>query len=418
MDFLYTFLTFLQPGVLWPSLDAVRPILVASVFAALSGVMLRNPVYARGAVFGHPAFFYLSVFILAQVVSVHYSGTSSMLNEFAYWQVYLFFVVVSLLLIHDAHAFKRYVWGIVVGGMVIVLYGLYAVHAHLPAAVGGRAGAYGMYENHNDYSFMIILLLPFIYVFWREQRGFTRLLLLLSLLACVIGMFQSLSRGGMLALVLECVLIGLFFTHGGKRAGVLLLLGVLGTAAIGYQWEKRAENQGSTYTAEDAKTERTELWRTGLKMVKKHPLLGVGSRRFGEYTRRYAEISYDNIGKNSHNTYIEIIATSGLFGFIPFVFMLWHMFRELLKPMTHPDYAWLEAVRTAALISLCSLALRALLDAKPHDWGFYVLCALALTYAALRRALENSTKEPGIDTMSLSSTPEADAMPAGGMLKN
>ncbi|MBI3776088.1 MAG: O-antigen ligase family protein [Gammaproteobacteria bacterium] len=417
MDFLYSFLTFLQPGVLWPSLDAVRPILAASVLAALSGVLMRNPVYARGAVFGHPAFFYLGVFILAQVVSVHYSGTPSMLKEFAYWQVYLFFVVISLLLIHDASAFKRYVWGIIAGGMVIVLYGLYAVQAQLPAAVGGRAGAYGMYENHNDYSFVIILLLPFIYVFWREQRGFTRLLLLLSLAACITGMFLSLSRGGMLALVLECVLIGVFFTQGAKRIGVLLLMCVIGTVAIGYQWEKRAENQGSSYTAEDAKGQRTELWRTGLKMVKRHPLLGVGSRRFGEYTRRYAEISYDNWGKNSHNTYVEIAATSGLVGFISFVFMLWHMFRELLKPLIHPDYAWLEAVRTAALVSLCSLALRALLDAKPHDWGFYVLCALAITYAALRRALENNIQEPGIDNPSLASAARPDAVPSGNFLK-
>lgn len=393
MDFLYTFLTFLQPGIVWPELDVIRPMLVVSALAGLSGLMLRTPVYARGAVFGHPAFFFLTVFILAQVVSVHYSGTSSMLKEFAYWQVYLFFVVVSLLLVNDARAFKRYVWGIVAGGMVIVLYGLYAVYAELPAAVGGRAGAYGMYENHNDYSFAIVLLLPFLYVLWREQHGMTRLILAMSLVACVVGMFLSLSRGGMVVLVFECVLIGLFFTQGARRALLLLLLGVVGMAAIGYQWEQRAENQGSNYTAEDAKGQRVELWRTGWKMVKKHPVVGVGSRRFGEFSRRYAEISYDNWGKNSHNTYVEIVATSGLLGFIPFLSMLWLMARELRKPLAVSGYEWLDALRVAALIGLCSVAVRAFLDAKPHDWGFYVLCALAIAYAALRRALEQAGAE-------------------------
>lgn len=390
MDFLYSFLTFLQPGVLWPALDAIRPMLVVSALAGLSALLLRKPVYARGAVFGHPAFFFLAVFIVAQAVSVHYSGTSSMLKEFVYWQVYLFFVVISLLLINDARAFKRYIWGIVAGGMVIVLYGLYAVYAQLPAAVGGRAGAYGMYENHNDYSFAIVLLLPFLYVLWREQRGIPRSILAMSLVACVAGMFLSLSRGGMVVLVLECVLIGLFFARGAKRVGLVLLLCAAGTAAIGYQWEQRAENQGSNYTAEDAKGQRVELWRTGLKMVKKHPVLGVGSRRFGEFSRRYADISYDNWGKNSHNTYVEIIATSGLLGFIPFALMLWYMVRELRKPLARAGHEWLDALRVAALISLCSVALRAFLDAKPHDWGFYVLCALAIAYAALRRALENT----------------------------
>ena len=42
------------------------------------------------------------------------------------------------------------------GGIWIVVYGIYAVYEGPNTARTGAAGAYGMYENHNDYTFIII----------------------------------------------------------------------------------------------------------------------------------------------------------------------------------------------------------------------------------------------------------------------
>jgi O-antigen ligase len=385
--FLYTFFNFLQPGILWPELASLRPMLVISVIAGLAGLMSRGD-YVKIEALKHPAFVALTAFIFAQVVSLYYGGFSSMLGEFEYWHVYLLFVAVSLYVMADIVSLRRYLLGMIFGSMVVVFYGIYAVYAHLPAAVGGRAGAYGMYENHNDYSFIIIQNLPFIYMLRREASGLLRLLLGISLLACIIGIFLSLSRGGMVALIVELILMLWASLSGRKRTWAIAAMVGFGTLAIGYQWAMRAANQGDSYTAADAESSRLELWNAGFNMVKARPILGVGSRHFNEFSREYGELSGDQIGKNSHNTYIEVVSTSGLVGFISFVLMLRAMIRELKVKVDAPGNELLDGIRAAALISLYSIILRGMLDAKPHDWSFYVLCAVTIACGMLRRTAE------------------------------
>ena len=217
MSFLYSFLNFLQPGILWPDIADLRPMLVISAIA-LAAAALRQSSYPRQAAFGHPIFLWLTAFMFAQVLSVYYGGVGAMLEEFSFWSVYLIFAVVSLLLISDTVSLKRYVLGMIAGGMFLVGYGIYAVYAQVGFGVTGRAGAYGMYENHNDYTFIILQIIPFIYLYIVAEAGlFRRSLLALSLLTCIAGVFLSLSRGGILALLLEFVLI-VVFTMQGKRS--------------------------------------------------------------------------------------------------------------------------------------------------------------------------------------------------------
>lgn len=387
MDFMYSFLTFLQPGILWPELVPYRPVFVLSLVAVGVGLLYRSS-YPRGIAFAQPAFRYLVFFIVVQVFSVYYSGVSSMLEELGYWYIYPMFVVISILLINSVSALKHYVWGMIAGSMVVVLYGIYAVYAQLPCAVQGRAGAYGMYENHNDYTFIIIMVLPFLYLYWRvESSRFRRLLLALSMLACVVGVFLSLSRGGMLALVLELGLIVLLAVNKKRRTLLLFLLILFGFAAISYQWAKRAENQGDSYTYENAKDSRIELWKIAKNMVLAHPLMGVGSRRFREFKQDYGEISHDNQGLVAHNTYIEIITGSGLFGFISFFLMLRSMVRALKVPAGASAPMYLSVTGTAALIGLYAIIFRALFDSKTYDWSFYVLCTIAIVCTVLRHSL-------------------------------
>jgi O-antigen ligase len=279
------------------------------------------------------------------------------------------------------------------GSTWVIGYGLYSLYAGLDTAASGRAGAYGMYENHNDYSFIILQTLPFAYLFLRSETGLVRrLFLAASVLLCLVGIFLSLSRGGMLALVLQVVLIVAFTMTPRWRLLLLPLVLAVGAAAVSYQYAKRAENQGAGYTAADAETTRFELWRAGRKMVEAHPLLGVGSRSFGENAEIYAEISHDNRGKNAHNTYIDVAATSGLLGLAAFVLMLRATIRELRAPAGKAPSP-LEDIRKAALIAIYTICFRALLDVKSEDWSFYLLVTIAATSGTLLRARDKALSE-------------------------
>lgn len=405
MDFLYPFVNFLQPGILWPDLADYRPAITMAVIAVLVGLR-RASLYPRGEAFGSKVFVYLMWFVVAQGLSVYYSGMSAMLEEFNFWFQFPLFVGVSLILITDEASLRRYVWGTLVGSMVVVFYGIYAVPAWGGYEGTGRAGAYGMYENHNDYSFIIIQILPFVYMYWRtEERKLLRLLLLISGFACLVGIAMSLSRGGMIALVLEVAMIVIFCMTHPKRLWLLPLVAVLGMGAIAYQYAKRAENQGSGYTAEDAENSRYELWKAGWNMIKDRPLLGVGSRRFPEYSREYYDLSHDQIGKVSHNTYIEVASGSGILGFLGF-FLAGLNLRRLLRETPDVEVPpFVDATRRGATVAFHAIMLRAFLDAKPHDWCFYSIAAIGVASVLLQRQYaamaeeeedsEDTDEEPG-----------------------
>ena len=399
MSFLLSFFNFLQPGILFPASAAFRPMLVMMAIGLLLGV-LRRAEYSRLAAYSHPIFAWLMAFILAQILSVYYGGIWSMIEELSFWSTYPVFVIVSILLMSNAVALRRYVWGMILGGMTLVAYGIYGLYAwggYTPrgADASGRAGAYGMYENHNDYTFIIVQILPFIFMYMRAESGVLRRGFLgASMIACVIGVFLSLSRGGILALVLEFALIVLIGMQGRRRLLLLPILAVAGASAVGYQWATRAENQGDGYTAESAESGRLELWKAGIRMAQRNPLFGVGSRRFGEFAKEYSDLSHDMRGKNSHNTYVEILASSGLIGFVCFALMCYFLIRELRRRPRTRGPPWLEATRLATLISFYSILFRALLDAKVYDWSFYTLCSIGLVCVLLQRRMDSLATPP------------------------
>lgn len=385
MSFLYPFINFLQPGMLWPDLASLRPMLVVSALALLAALW-RHSTYERGEAWRSKEFVWLVVFVIAQGLSVYKSGAAQMLEELGFWYVFLLYVAVSVVLIRDEETLSRYVWGTMIGSLVVVVYGLYAVPAWGGYMGTGRAGAYGMYENHNDYTFIIIQSLPYLYMFWRrEAKVLRRLLLMAGMLACVTGVAMSMSRGGIIALVLEVVLIVIIGQEGRRRWWLLPLIIVLGAGAVSVQYARRAANQGEGYTAEDAEESRLELWRAGWRMVLANPVLGVGSRRFPEYAQDYYDLSYDQKGKVSHNTYIEVASTSGLIGFLSFILMGWRLIQDLRR--TRPGLSRIgviDSTRRATLIGIYAMMMRAFLDAKPYDWSFYTFCAIGIACCRLR----------------------------------
>jgi len=377
MSFAFPFANFFQPGVFWPALADIRPMQILAVLALLA-TLGRRASYNRMDAVAHPAAKWLLLFLFVQVISVYRSGLAAVASEFMDWLPYALFVLLSLRIITDGATLRSYVWGMMCGSAWIILWGIYAVHAGLMGENGNRAGAYGMYENHNDYSFIIVQALPFFFIFWRNETSrLRRWFLMIATVASIIGIFLSLSRGGMIALVIEIVLI-VWLTMGRRARLVLLPLVIAaGAAAISYQYIARAANQGNDYTAEDAETSRYELWRAGENMLKAHPFLGVGSRTFGEHSTEYEEISHDNLGKNAHNTFIEVAATSGLLGFGCFLLMIRGAIRETRKPRPGEDLVWESRICTATLIALATMCFRAMFDAKPWDWSFYVLATIA-----------------------------------------
>jgi O-antigen ligase len=386
MAFLYPFIVFLQPGILWPALAPFKPGLSISILALIIGLMHRRASTDRATrQLTHMIFIALCVFAVTQGLSVHYSGMGIMLGTTLFWMNYAIFVAASALLIRDVKGLMHFLMGTIAGSAVVIFYGIYAVATHSPKLAGNRAGAYGMYENHNDFTFVILMSMPFAFMMIPLLKSkLAKFAMIVFVAACILGTVLSLSRGGMICLVFMVAMLYWQVTKGAKRMAGIIVLGIIGAGAIAWQFAAREENQAGHYTAEDAKSSRYELWRAARKVFEAHPLLGVGSGRFGEHAHEYAELSKSQRGKVTHNTYLEVLTGSGLFGFVSFMLVLWGILRESSARWGPKDSAVPIEIRIATFICILSLMLRSMLDAKAHDWSYYVLATVAIAIASLK----------------------------------
>jgi O-antigen ligase len=70
---------------------------------------------------------------------------------------------------------------------------------------------------------------------------------------------------------------------------------------------------------------RLDYWNAAIGMFKDHPFSGVGIDRFGEYYRQYAvqnQVVQGQITDNAHSVYLQLLATGGIFLFIPYLLLV------------------------------------------------------------------------------------------------
>lgn len=86
---------------------------------------------------------------------------------------------------------------------------------------------------------------------------------------------------------------------------------------------KKPEEKALELNTERAVNSRLTLWKTGLKMFQENPVLGVGIGnyyvRYNDYVKKYPEL---NIGVESysvHNSYIKVLAETGVIGLLAFL---------------------------------------------------------------------------------------------------
>jgi Lipid A core - O-antigen ligase and related enzymes len=78
--------------------------------------------------------------------------------------------------------------------------------------------------------------------------------------------------------------------------------------------------------------ERIRLWITGLLMFKDHPVIGVGSGnylvRYIDYIKAYPYLYLGRDAYSVHNSYIKVMAETGLLGITAFLFVLVNLIRK------------------------------------------------------------------------------------------
>jgi O-antigen ligase len=154
-----------------------------------------------------------------------------------------------------------------------------------------------------------------------------RLLLWGLAVAGSVGVFMSVSRGALVAVAAGAIMVS------ARTSRLLLVLVVLalGTSPLwvpDYVKERVlstvSESDDSDDTQLEAGTEsRLNTWESILRIVEEHPLDGIGFAGLAEVLPSIGEELGLRVKDSSHNTFLRLLAETGVAGLAAFLFVLW-----------------------------------------------------------------------------------------------
>lgn len=195
-----------------------------------------------------------------------------------------------------------------------------------------------IFENPNDLAALTLPILALTVVLLQSERpGWVKVAAKIGmfLLPAIIVLTQS--RGGILALATFGALA--FLTNRRKGRGLVtgvLALGVILAAAPQGVWERIKGLEGITNTErlrtvdkEGSADQRFEIWKIASAIAAEHPITGVGLGVYPEVHVEYAKQSrFRPIAfgeRDTHSTYLNILAETGVPGLALFLIMLGSM---------------------------------------------------------------------------------------------
>ena len=137
------------------------------------------------------------------------------------------------------------------------------------------------------------------------------------------------SRGALVAVAVATLASYLIIKS--RLMGALLVCGLI--AAVIYQGGQLLTRTTATIEVAKSQTEttvdpRVQSWQTGLGLIAKYPILGVGVQRFQEATRIFypGKIPYV-----AHNTFLNFAANTGLINGLIYLTFFWLQFKRFKK---------------------------------------------------------------------------------------
>ena len=230
---------------------------------------------------------------------------------------------------------------------------------------------------------------------WRS-RG----LLILTLVSALIGMVVGFSRQSILSLLVAGLVVLPFVVRRGTVTRLLKLAGLTAAATAAALLIMLATPSGRSYldafagraalvadptayetgTAQGRRTIRSGMWRD----IAANPILGRGQDAY---------LPYMDTGEGSHNFPLEVLHSTGLLGFLPYLAL--HLIplglaaAVLLGPGGGGDLRYVLLACLAVYVAMLSASVTNLIFWNPVYW-----MALALLLAGARVAETASSSEP------------------------
>ena len=292
----------------------------------------------------------------------------------------------------------------------------------LPALpIGGRS--FGQFINRNHFAFLMEMSLGLTLGLISGEAGRRRRLLSLLPVSALlwVALIYSGSRGGILASLCQLLLLGVLldpvrhltrehahtnwgrFTNltGGMAVRILLIVSLIGLFAYGVSWvggEPIVSNFQLAVTdfsqqemENNINTSRKEIWTATWKMIKAHPVAGVGLGGYWIGIARYHEASGELTPQQAHNDYLELLASGGVIGTALVAWFIVVVLERARQTFRSSD-PYYRAVCLGAVAGIFGVAVHSFVDFGLHI-TINALILLTLTVIVVQPALLSETNQ-------------------------
>jgi O-antigen ligase len=175
----------------------------------------------------------------------------------------------------------------------------------------------------NELAMFMAMGLPFAMYAVQHARGPARALATVGLIASLLGLLATFSRGSWLALIAATALIALI---GGRRVALgMLVAGAVCVLTIDAVAGGVLSQRAGSVVNDASLLQRGGLQLVGLLMFRAHPVVGVGPGGFADGLQTFGpQVAglWDYVG-TAHNVYVDMAAETGLLGLASFLWLLW-----------------------------------------------------------------------------------------------
>lgn len=387
---IFTVVLYVRPQDFFPALNVLRLQRVSAILAVLSFIlgMLKHPERLPVKNTELRLMLLFGVFILASVpFSIWRGGSIAELKDMIS-KTYIIFILIAF----TTNSVKRVRWLLFVlltCGAFLAIYAMYQNITGQGVFVAGRLKMIvrGMSGDPNDRALVFVFMLPFaIFCAFQAARRLGKLYYTAIAIILVVGILETLSRGGLLGLF---AVAGYFaFKMLRERKGLVVGLIFIGFVSIFFLPERvllRATSLfDQTYDEQGTIGARTEVMKRGLTIFASRPILGVG---VGMFTVAEGQLP-GRIGKwnAAHNTLLQVAAETGIFGAIAFLALLIAAYKNCLRIQRDFLYYGLEPAMVdyarALEMAFLGFFVCAFFLSQAYVWNLYYLLGLS---AALRR---------------------------------
>jgi O-antigen ligase len=313
------------------------------------------------------------------------------------------FLSIGLVYLESFNRLKRVVTVLTIFGFV---YGFYAILQSVlsPTKIYGIYGPanaipFGSFVNRHNFAALMEMLicLPLGALFAGAVGRDKKLLYGVAVALMGSALLLSGSRGGLVALIAEIIVLIILTTRAKGRRQVALkvaLSGLLVAAAIGgaifvggdTSLTRFAETAGS----QDVTSNRTQIWGQTLKVISNYVPFGAGLGAYAQAYTRFDPSSGLERVEQAHNDYLQVLADAGVVGLILGGIFLFLFFTNGARSVRTKN-TFRRGVAIGAFAGCCAILVHSLFDFVLH------ITAISVMFLTLIAMLVASGREYGDD---------------------